>query len=220
MSEVWEHCGGRCDIIGCLWENKKQLTSNKCCCTSHREFVPRATGSTDTHISPCFNRYTTKPHEVTYKEHICIYRHTKKKNPYVSSNIFTLSFFFPSMSRIQSTSMIDSSRWEWHTSPNSKRVKGVFSWKAHSMKLLVLPLERKTKFCLSNGILNFVWTWEMKANDIHQRNLTVGLTVIWTNFHSCGCQASHIVSQKDCDSSSIKMALEISRSHGNNDFYL
>lgn len=95
MSEVWGHCGGRCDIIGCLW--KKQLISNKCCCTSRGEFVPRATGSTDTHISLCCSRRALQNLMRSHTNIICVFlvsTHTNKKNPfYVPFNIFTGSMF-------------------------------------------------------------------------------------------------------------------------------
>lgn len=164
MSEVWEHCGGRSDIIGCLWKKKKkQLISNKCCCTSHREFVPRATGSTDTHISLRCNRCTPKPHEVTNKQHLCIYTHTNNKNPHVLFKIFTLS-----MSRIQSTSMIDGSGWEWHASPNSKRVKYVFyekhtAWNRWCRHWSGRP---NSVFLMGSWTLFALEKWKRTANDV------------------------------------------------------
>lgn len=83
MTEVWGHCSGTCDIIGCLW--KKQLISNKCCCTSRRECVPRAAGSTDSHISACRTRRVLQK--------LFVFLHTRTRKIIFMLLILTLSMF-------------------------------------------------------------------------------------------------------------------------------
>ncbi len=142
MTEVWGHCSGTCDIIGCLW--KKQLISNKCCCTSRREFVPRAAGSTDTHISACRTRKA-----------LCIYTYNKTNPFYVAYFDFK---YVPACPECRAH-VIDGSRWEWQPE------RGWFLWKASSMKSLVLPLEHPFVFLMRS------WTLKWKtANDVLLHN--------------------------------------------------